>query len=241
MPSTARRRKRKSTFPITGVLWVLFGVHLAIALNWSPLTQVRSVRVVGLPVADEVRVSKALRRLQGIPSLQVRPDVVQTEILKGEWIEQAEYTQNLFGRGLLKVSAREPIATIEGFPEWALSSRGVVYRVGAPVDLPWQLRKSSPMRTPSLAPVGDWESVTVAELARDLAKTLPEMSGVLEVSPRGVISLQFPQGCRVVMGSSEKLPEKLDKLAVMVGSDPDLFERYTEVNLTVPNRPMVVR
>lgn len=240
MPPKKSRSKRKSRIILTPWLWVAFFVHLYIAIYYSPLTAAKIVRVTGSEPGDAESIAKILNQVKGIPAMQVRTLKVESEIQLLDAVLTSEYTQNLFGRGLLKVTSKVPVARIVDRPDLALDQNGGLFT--SPES--GESLVSVVMPEVTVQPTGlvmcGYPRQKIAQLCGLLKNKFKDTAYTLEVSDRGVISLRVPDRATIILGSSDALEEKLQKLREMLDSDPDLYSRNSEVNLTSPNSPMVV-
>ncbi len=245
MPSKKRTTKRKRTrLKPEPLLWIGVFFSVLLGLNFSPLTQARIVRVQGANDFEEAAIRSVLQQVRRLPAWRVPIQRVESRIQEIESVAAASYSQNLFGRGVLKVTSRRPVAVIglaaEG-PRVALSSDGTLYTHAGSIKAPIpELRLSPVMRVPSMGLMARWESGRIANLCEELSKFFPETQFAVEVTDRGVISLYvLGIGTRIVLGPSEGWKAKLEALSRMLSEESDLFKRNSEVNLTVPTSPMV--
>lgn len=240
-----RRSRRRFTFPEinwTWTLWSLFVLNLIAGCLYSPITRANSIRVAGASAADENRIRGVLERVRGIPSAQVSTHAVVSAVLENPRIEGAEYTQNLFGRGALKLRQKSVVASLEGEPVRLMLADGTIVEalVGAPPGLPVIESPGGNFR-PSLGVLGEWEREFVAQLAVEVRRSFPDSNWRIMTDGEGVISLQVVDGARVIMGNSDKVKEKLKKLEEMVMDDPEILQKVRRINLLSPENPMVVR
>lgn len=112
------------------IVWLAVGVNLAAGTLLSPLTAVHRIRVEGVPAFDQARVSEILNTWQGVAAMRWPPRVVESRIQTGSEVHRATFYRNIFGRAVLKVEYRRPVAEIEGTHGLLLDSYGQVYRPG---------------------------------------------------------------------------------------------------------------
>lgn len=126
-----RSRKRRARFRIgSEIVWLALGVNLAAGALLSPLTAVQRVRVEGVPSFDQARVTEILNSWRGVAAMRWPPQVVESRVQSGSEVHRATFQRNVFGRGVLKVDYRYPVAEIEGTHGLLLDANGQVYRPG---------------------------------------------------------------------------------------------------------------
>lgn len=216
--------------------------NVAAGLAWSPATGLRRVRVVGVTPGDEQRVETHLQVARRIPALRFDPNRLESLIQARSDVESASFSQNLFGRGVLRITPRTPVARLEGtVPMW-LSSTGVLYSGPAPrgaKELP-RLRLSAEAREANLSLAGAWDAGRIAQLCTDLRKDFAGIVWTVERDGRGVISLSNGSGARVVLGTSEALQDKVGTLRRILEMQPGILSEVRELNLTAPNNPAAI-
>lgn len=111
-------------------MWLALGVNLAAGALLSPLTAVQRVRVEGVPSFDQARVAEILNSWRGVAAMRWPPQVVESRVQSGSEVHRATFHRNVFGRAVLKVDYRIPVAEIEGTHGLLLDSNGQVYRPG---------------------------------------------------------------------------------------------------------------
>jgi len=200
------------------------------------------VRVVGASADDYERLTRHMQIAQGIPALRFSALQLESLVLAREDLARVSFRQNLFGRGLLTIRPRVPVARLEGErPVW-LSDQGVIYagpaRPGTD-GLP-RFRISSEAREANLAMVGAWDSARIANLCVLARKELGGTAWTVERDARGVISLDNGSGARVVLGTSEAFSDKVGTLRRILEMQPDILSQVRELNLTAPNNPAAV-
>lgn len=232
-------KRRPISWP--AVLWVALSLNVVAGFAFSPLTGVQRVRVVGAPAPLQARIKSELQTLASIPCARIDRTDLETRLQALAGIDRASFSANLFGRGLLRMDTRKPAAGVPGLKGYAIGGDGVLY--SEPVMPPGLPTVSPPEGTlhTNASLVSGWNGGAAVELAGLLAKRLPKTSWHVATDARGVISLRSGLKARVVMGSSEKLGEKAAKLAAILEADPKLLGRVSEVNLTAPDRPVIVQ
>lgn len=234
------RRKKKLKSPVDWrvPLWVALGVSLAAGMWFSPLTAPRKVRVVGLRDEDRGAVTQALQSVADTPWMRVNPHALEELVRRTPDISSAHYEGNVFGRGVLRVNYRRPAATVAGEKPALLSDEGDIY-----------LGRFKPdgLATVELPPDGEgpWSLLTsplplrdTAKLALALKERFPDTLWTINIDARSVIILSPSKGPRVVLGTSERLDEKVEWIEKILKTRPDIVRSASVINLTAPDQPV---
>ena len=239
MPSKKRRARKRRPIEWVPTLWVALACNVALGLLFSPLTKGQVVWVEGAPPSQREAIRQLVQVNRGIPGSRVNGAVLEGRVLELDPIATATYGQNLFGRGILKVTTKVGVASLKG-TKGLLSEEGTAF-----VEMPDSGSKLPLLvlppvfMTPTLSPLAKWESVRVAALCKEVARNLSERPLLVEVTERGVIQLSpVDGGAQVVLGSSDNWEKKVTTLRKMLVAQPDLWKRYSEVNLIDPDSPM---
>ncbi|MCW5937980.1 MAG: cell division protein FtsQ/DivIB [Fimbriimonadaceae bacterium] len=240
MPSTARKRKRKSRFRLypSEVLWFLVFANLAAGFLASPATGLSRVRVEGAAPADEDAIAASIQKLRGVPFVRQDRRALEAEVEAIGDVAQAELQSNVFGRGVLKVVLRAPVAEVSGQLVY-LDGNGVFFKskrrfAGLP-----RLALPEGSEVPNLCLSSGVESHKIAELCKGLADRLPNLADLIALDARGVLSFETSDGFVVVLGSAEDLARKLDRLESVLKERPDLPKKARRLVLTAPDSPVV--
>lgn len=239
MRSKRSRHRRRPPINWPVVIWGLFLFNVILGILYSPLTKARIVWVEGASLEQKPELIKVIQAVRGLPWPQVDKDKIQGAALELSPVASAEYSQNPFGRGILKLRQRKPVARI-GTTTAYMDEIGGIYNLStAPMGKVPVLILSPVFTLPTLSPVARWESGRIAKICAESSRKWPEMPLKLEVTERGVINLQpLTGGAMAILGSSDDWEIKLAALDHMVRSDPDLWRRYREINLIDPQSPM---
>ncbi|MBN8691262.1 MAG: hypothetical protein J0L72_10825 [Armatimonadetes bacterium] len=235
-----RKRRRKMQLPVTAMLWLAVAGNSAAGVYFSPATRANVIRIEGSIPSEDPRIQGILESVRGKPAMQVPVSLIESRILESEEIAGAKYSQNIFGRGLLKVMLKQPVAEVEGRDQVFLSELGDLYLSKRVVTGLPKLRLPQSTLEPGLSPFATWQSGAIATLCESLINDWQDLKPVVVVGERGVYEMEVEGGSKVILGTSEKFPDKLAKLKEMTRKESDLFSRYAVVNLTVPSVPMVV-
>lgn len=236
------RRKRKvgrRKLRAAPCLWLLLIVNIGLGICFSRITSIVRVRTEGVKVFDQARIEGILAGLKDIPCLRVDSHVVESEVMAGPDIDNAEFTRNVFGNALLSVRYRTPVAKLGDNGSEALGPDGVLFHASElPPDLPeLDLPNSGPPTLAALA--GNWQPRSLATLAIYARNHYPRAETKIEVDRRGAVCLNIGSG-RVVLGSCDDLDLKLKTLESRLQRNPQELDQVEELNLTTPSMPAVV-
>lgn len=221
-------------------MWGL--VVLNVCAGWwlSPLTAVRKVRVTGAAVSDRARIQNVLQSWRDVPFARLNVNAVEARLGSRALVNSATFNPNILGRAFVVVQNRVPLARIQN-SKACLDRHGVVF---LPDEMPESLLQvDTPNRglLPNAGLCGPWLSSKTAILCELMKAQVPNVSALVEVGSRGGLSFQTESGAEVVLGSSESLPQKIEKLRSLLEEKPDLLNSVRQLNLTYPGSPVVVR
>lgn len=232
-----KRRKRRVRVRWPRVLGLLLAANVAAGLAFSPVTSATNVRAVGVQEEDEARVVRVLQRLRDVPCLRADTAAVESLIMANPAIRSAKLTQNIFRQAVLEVQYVRPAASIAGKPGFALGTDGTLFRTRQPLDGLVAIRLPHEAGSPVLAFCSGWECQTLAALAQRVNRDKALRNVEIEVYSNGLVCLNNRQGARVILGPTERLDEKLDRLQELIAQQPDLLLRAKEINLVSPTKP----
>ncbi len=235
MPRAKQSKKPVDWGP---VLWALLGVSLAAGMWFSPLTAPRRIRVIGAMPGEQPAISAGLQHWASVPWARVNANLIEDEAMRSPDIKSARYEGNIFGRGVLKVIYRVPVAVVGGPVKSLLSEQGDVY-----------LGTHNPGGLPTVVFPADSDGPTtlittpvptrdIAGLAKSLVASMPDINWTIQVDARSVIILLPSKGPEVVLGTSERLKEKVDKLQAILSTRPDIVRSASVINLIAPDQPV---
>ena len=233
-----KKRKKRSLRP-GPILWLLLIVNVTLGLCFSKITSPVHVRADGIADFDHQRIEKILGKISGTPCLLVNGRSVEAQVLALPAVDKAELTRNIFGKALLSVRYRTPVAKLSGDRSIALSMDGVLYESSElPADLPTLvLPHGGPPTLISFA--SNWQPISIAALAVYSSHTYLKTDVRIEVDSRGVVCLNIGSG-RVILGSCDDLDLKLKTLEEWLLKNPQGLNNVQELNLTLPTAPAVV-
>jgi hypothetical protein len=235
----ARKRKRTRIRPAP-ILALLLVANVAAGLFFSPITGLSKVRVVGVLPQDRERVSLLLGDLEGLPALRVDPWVVESRVAAHPEVRFADMRRNIFGRGLLTVTYRRPVASIGGSPGAALGSDGVVFRTSRSLDGLPEVVPPPEAERPGAVLAGVWPPAQIADFCQKLPKDGVGLSRKVVVDSRGALYLDIGGERRIQFGPADKLDEKLAAWRRFVADNPTLYPQVAELNVTAPSRAAYV-
>ncbi len=242
--SKKRRKKQKRVWTPptdwTPWLWGVFALHLVIGLYFSPVTGMRTVRVTGSPGGDQKRIASFIKQFKGSPFLRVNRAGIQTLAMENLAVERAEYRANLFGRGVLELTYKRPVAKIVGSEGLYLSGRGSVFPILGAVPLKVTIEPPFPLGEGNLSVFSSWRSGVAAWMCENIGERLPEKEWRLVVSRTGFVSLVPGSGGIVEFGSFEDAEKKVNALVAVLRDDPKLLDEVRKLVLTSPSNPVKV-
>lgn len=239
-----RRKRKKSRLGIDKLstatwLWLLVVINVTVGLAVSPLTAVRKVRVVGASVGDQARLTDAVQSLRDIPVMRLNPNMVRSKLESGSEVDSVQFLPNLFGRAVVKVRLKQPVAKIVNSSVFLDRSGNAFVTTRVVPDVPLIVPPRGAF-SPNLTILCGWEVSTTAQLCQKLAAQMPKVSWIVELTDRGNLSLKADGSASVDLGSTENLQLKVDKLRSFLENDPGLFTKVRSINLIAPEAPVVV-
>lgn len=217
--------------------WFLFTLILFAGALTSPLTAAKVIEVRGSHTSDRARVQSILATLQGVPWRSVNRDLLESRLKQNPEIEDIQFENNMFGRGIVTIKPRKPVALLVNKQGLAIDRYGQIFETKS---------KHSALAKLQIDPVslGNSSSIShgvdlkgAAELASLITELVPNYAISIEMDARSAFYLRVGTGVRIVLGSSDKLEAKVKRLADILAMKPDL--RYaSEINLIVPNQPV---
>lgn len=236
-------RKRSKRFSIAWgpTLWAAVFVQLGFGIWLSPISAVKRVRVEGAPTEIQAMLKSRIQHLKNVPLAQVRSTQMESDALGIQDLESAQYEQNVFGRGVLQVKVRRPVANFAGKPKLMLSDRGVIFRTQRPTeDLPKIEIPNLSERT-HLTAGNSWQAKTAAEWIANLPDSLRNGQATFEVKATGEVCLRSGRKATVQFGFPDKREEKFRVLSELIAQQSELLSQVRELNLVAPDRPVVRR
>lgn len=236
-PKRKKRTRRRKWRPNWGpILGVVFAGNLLAGLWFSPITSVRKVRIVGAPEWDRGRLLAAVQSLRGRPALRVQPEKLESLVLDGTAVRDADFRRSIFGSATLTLKYERALASVENSKGAFLGASGALFRGPGPImGLPVLTLHASALK-PALTLAGGWPARPTADLIQKIPATLKENLRI-RVDSEGAVCLNTRQGALVFLGQPDRIDEKLRALAGLMSEDPRLLEKAKELTLIEPNRP----
>jgi hypothetical protein len=230
------RRRSSVSVPWTPILWVLIAGTVITGVLFSPMTALTEVRTVNLDPKDKPFVSQVVSGFKDRPALQINRANVESLILQNSAFDQCQFDVNPFGRGVISVTYRQPVAKFSGIPFMFLADDGSSFRRELDDDgLPLlQVPESVRTAEATIASRIPWAALAylAAEL-RDMASGEPATIRFVET---GRVSLGL-DGAEVKLGMAVDLDRKMTNLRKMREADPSLLKRVRYLNLIAPDKP----
>ena len=225
---------RKSAEPVRWP-WVVFTFLVVGASLTSPWTAARKVRVVGAPPGDQARIEAILSKIRPYPWKLLNTSEVISQVQQEPSVDSARYEGNIFGRGILTVLYRVPVARVGGKADLLLDKKGQLFRGKTILSgLPTFVFPVE-VQGPSTTIANGFDLAGSAYACRLLRDRLPNYSWTVELDQRSVLFLTSGTGTRVILGPPEDLEKKIDKLAAVYASS-NAFTKVKEINLVVPGQ-----
>ncbi len=215
-------------------------VNGIVAWQNSRLTELRSVRLVGVRVADKAAMAEIFSTAKNVPYSRVNDRNIEALVLNRSNIAAAHLERNFLGRGVLTVSYRKPVAKLAEAEDLALSDTGVLYREPQSLTNLPKLEIDPEARTFGLGLMSAVPLRSLAYLAVKAPATLPTAPLTITLEKTGLLCLNI-QDCRIELGSTENLDTKLEALQILLARNRELLQEYERLTLTVPTRPFAVR
>jgi hypothetical protein len=88
--------------------------------------------------------------------------------------------------------------------------------------------------------LGNWEASRIAELCDLLTKSLPENSWKVVQENDVRVAIISEKDARVILGSTERFPEKIAALRALLDENPKLLRQVAAINLSAESNPAIV-
>jgi hypothetical protein len=216
----------------------LLVINVVAGLLFSPITAANHVNVVGAKPSDVKRIENELQWLKGRPCLRVNGESVEEQIMRRPDVHTAELSQNVFGRGELKVTYYEPVALVNGAKNVVLTKTGFLCAMpDPPAGLP-ALQLFDGGASPAFGVTTNWEPQKVADVCERAIKQGLVKNLSIGVTVSGQVCLNSGVTGRVVLGAPDELDEKFEKIRAILTAKPDLLDKGVQLVLTSPSKPV---
>ena len=241
--SKRKRRVRPGRRKLNwGPVWLLAAVvNIGVACAHSKVTSVRAINMVGVRNSERERVARLADEIKGVPALQVDPFVAEGTFLNQSRVASVDFRRNFFGIARLTMAYREPVASIKGSPHTFLAKDGTVFddpEVGVPLPiLAYDPNVKLSLLTLSEIVNGREMADTILKV-KHIFRNKPVTNLEIQMQDQGGVCLNMDNGV-IVLGSSDQLDEKLEKLREIFDTNPELLKTVSVLNLMTPERPMM--
>jgi len=216
----------------------LIVLNVSAGLLFSPLTSANRVRVVGARPADYSQISAEIQQFRRQPCLVADRQTLEWKVGLISDIRSVDYALNLFGRGLMKIEYRVPVAEVQGSTGHYLDAEGNLFPSQSIVEGLPVVALPEASKVPSASIVAGWDGERLAKLARNLPIAIPQVRWRIELDDRSVIFLTGNDLPKIVLGRPDDLEKKIDRLASILRDQPGLAKSAKEINLTAPDMPV---
>ncbi|MBS1704960.1 MAG: hypothetical protein JST40_03740 [Armatimonadetes bacterium] len=222
-------------------LWVAVVLNTILGVWLSPITAAWKVRVIGASPLQERRLKEAVAQSRAIPALRFDPNPMLSIVRQDPAIESATWNQNVFGRAILRLKLRTPVAVVNEQARLVLGDTGELYVAPAvPVGLP-VLSPPIDATKPSFVLAGNWSGRIIAQLANNLRKQIPDRDfRIVQDSSNKVSLTSAPDTAQVVLGSTDKMDEKVITLRKALEQQPNLLSQVKVLNISAPSNPVII-
>lgn len=231
-----KRKRRKPNWP--PILWSLFAVNLVIGLMFSKSTAMRTLKVVGARPSDAARIKREAQYLKATPCFRVDRAKFEEKVGFPSFVEVAELSRNIFGRGTLTVRYRTPVASVSGSENIYLDASGQLFSDSLEVrPLPsvrFQMGLSPGVSLASSAPL-----LQGAKVAQELFERPTLVDAEIDVRDNGSLCLNLGTNTVIELGPFERISEKLATFDGLLASNPKLLEEAKVLILMAPDQPAI--
>ncbi len=235
---TGSRRRRRNA---GGLLWALAVLNTVAGLALSTATAPRHVSVHGADPGDLAKMEGVAQSLASVPWARLSPDRASTTLMVNTAIDTVSYSGNVFGRSNVVVRYREAVLALDGAKDAYLDGTGTLFVRTLPGSVGERLPRlklgSLPASTAGI--VSQTETASLVHIVKLVDEHIGQLDYSLEVDGEYVISLRVREGARFVLGSSDKLVDKVKVLAEILADGDQKLNTTTTVNLAAPDRPTV--
>lgn len=233
--SKARPKRKRVVFrPAPQFWWMLAVANTLAGVALSPITAAHKVVVLGAEPFDHQRITESLAPMKRKRWTDDSGRLAEAKLLELPDVESARVERNLFGRGLVRLTYRQPIARVAGAKGIALDAHGIPYPTKRALEGLPVVRFEGDMVGTSGSLWATWNAKAVAEVCRGLPRI--DKYGPFEVfvQQTGVLWLNRLSGGQVKLGSQQSLDAKLDALETILGDQPDLLAPGRTLNVSNP-------
>lgn len=183
--------------------------------------------------------------IKGIPALKVDPRVVESPFMNETRIKNADFRRNVFGVGRLILAYRKAVASITGPKQTFIDESGVVFTDPEEKSAMPSILLEDQIKVSVIALCGVINYKQLADLAQIVRTSFPDsLTGAnpveIEVQETGGLCLNMNGGI-VILGTSDQVTEKIEKLKQVLQENPDLFKDNISINMMKPSLPQMTK
>jgi cell division protein FtsQ len=245
-PRITRRRKaiersrKKRLFG--GILAVVLAVVIAWAAFWSPLVQVRTVRVYGSRHVTGADIRRVARIGSGTNLLLLSTSKVVERVEALPWVRRARVQRSLPGTVRVRIVERRPVLSLtQGSSRWFIDRAG--YVIG-PAEGSHRLPTLAGVHDPGLKPgmrLTGAAGVGALKAWRSLPPKLESrLAAVLAPTP-DAITLSLKDGTTIRYGSPQSAQNKNRVLLALLHKSFVEGRGASYIDVRVPTSPAVAR
>jgi hypothetical protein len=223
----------------TAIAWLALVLNCILGVLFSSSTGLQQARVIGAPPGDVTRIQLALGEIRKVPAVWANRTKILSDILANPELESATLSQNIFGRGVLRIKRKTIVAAVDGEKNLWLAEGGSLVRSAdgaSKVLIQFPPSARQPM---SLTCAGSDLAASAVCCSR-LATDFSDREWKVMLDERGVLSMRTAEPGRIIIGTPEKLEEKLSAIKDALGGNPKLLQQVKELNVSAPTDPVVV-
>lgn len=205
-------------------------------IYFSPQTRLTRCRVVGLDPGSENFCRTALTSVQPIPAMQYPTERVESAFLRIPSIAHCSFSRNIFGRGLLKVQYRRPVAMFAG-SNLGLDEDGTIFKsLNEAQSLPL-INANENLLSAGMALLMPVDLQGLAELAVGLRKEIPDESIQILLRSSGSVTITIGQTKVIRWGDLDDSDKKFDKLTQLLKMNVNFWGSGGTLSLVDPEHP----
>jgi len=234
---TARRTQVRETWARRRLRWIVallalvIGVGIGNALVQSPWLALRTVEVFGAVHAPVDAILARQNVVAGVPTLSVRPSLVEEALERNPWVAAADVHVTWPGTVEVSVIERVPAGWLNARSGWVLvAADGVAVARGAPVP-------GEPVVRAQIAELAPGQAVDDAEVTAAfvfLALLPPEMAVGATVRTSALGLEATVAGHRIMLGNRRDMEAKTATVVAMLEAG---VSAGATLNVVSPSRP----
>ncbi|MFN8512084.1 MAG: FtsQ-type POTRA domain-containing protein [Chloroflexia bacterium] len=220
---------------LAALVLAIVGTGLLIYLLTANALTVQQLAIRGQSLTSEQEIA-ASSGVMGHNIFTVDAQVVANRLTALPTVREAKVWGELPGRLVIHIVERQPALVWQlGNDRFLLDENGVVMAVNPPEERTRDLPAVT-MRDVEVPQVGGQVDAKLVTTLAQLLRRAPEYGlpvAALDYSPKDGIVLHFDQNRQILLGTTDRLEEKLAASAAVAASDAG----WTTLNVTDPDRP----